>query len=563
MKKSITLFFACTLLFSLSYGQIRILSVNPGTDEIAIKNFGGSMVDISDYRLCARFVYSQNLTSDVTTVSGSSMLQGGDTLVVSWEITDASSDVGIYLAAGSFGDSAAMVDFMQYGDSGIGREGVANTKGIWTAGEFIDGNAPYTYTGSGSENGLSSWSASEVAAPNLIRFLQVDPTTDAIWIKNFGETEVDISNYRLCSEFVYSTGIGVDVDVDVVSGSTTLAAGDTLELSWLLTDSAADLGLYLPEGLFADTAAMVDFLQWGSGGIGRESVADSKGIWEAGAFISGAAPYTYMGDGTGSGLSGWGNTPPPMEESDPFVRIVKVDPSTDAIYIRNFGEDSVDLAEYRLCSEFIYTGNLSSDVSLLSGSTMLASGDTLGVMWAINDTAADLGLYLPDGSFGDTANIVDFLQWGDSGIGRESVANSKGLWTSGDFIEGFGPYTYTGDGSQNGVAVWMADSIATDTMGTDTMATNLDPALRQQIQIVLYPSLVKDRTTLQMDVPISGDFSLSVMDAVGRIWMRESRSLVPGQHAFDLDLGHLASGLYYVRASLGSDLIGTTPLIKQ
>ena len=386
---------------------------------------------------------------------------------------------------------------------------------------------------------------------------------DAIWIKNFGDTEIDISAYRLCSEFVYSTGIGVDVDVDIVSGSTTLAAGDTLELSWLLTDSAADLGLYLPEGLFADTAAMVDFLQWGSGGNGRESVADSKGIWEAGAFISGAAPYTYTGDGSSSGLSGWGNTPPPMEESDPFVRIVKVDPATDAIYIRNFGEDSVDLAEYRLCSEFIYTGNLSSDVSLISGATMLASGDTLGVMWAINDTAADLGLYLPEGSFGDTANIVDFLQWGDSGIGRESVANSKGLWTSGDFIEGFGPYTYTGDGSQNGVAVWMADSIATDTMGTDTMATNLDPALRQQIQIVLYPSLVKDRTTLQMDVPISGDFSLSVMDAVGRIWMRQSRSLVPGQHAFDLDLGHLASGLYYVRASLGSDLIGTTPLIKQ
>ena len=146
MRKTITLFFTCTLLFCLSYGQIRILSVNPGTDEIAIKNFGGSMVDISDYRLCARFVYTQNMTSDVTTVSGSPMLQGGDTLVVTWTIDDNSSDVGIYLAAGSFGDSAAMVDFMQYGEAGIGREGVANTKGIWTTGDFIEGNAPYHYT---------------------------------------------------------------------------------------------------------------------------------------------------------------------------------------------------------------------------------------------------------------------------------------------------------------------------------------------------------------------------------------------------------------------------------
>ena len=550
---------AAWMCISLGYAQIRILSVNPGTDEIAIKNFGSSMVDISAYRLCARFVYTSNMTDDVTTVSGSPMLQGGDTLVVTWPINDVSSDVGIYLASGTFGDSAAMVDFMQYGDSGIGREGVADSKGIWSAGDFLSGPAPYTYAGDGTDNGASFWAVAKEEAEVLVRFLQVDPTMDAIWIKNFGDSEVDVSAYRLCSEFVYSTGLAADVDVDILSGSTTLMPGDTLQLGWLLTDSAADLGLYLPDGLFSDTAAMVDFLQWGAGGIGREPVADTLGIWTAGQFIAGEAPFVYMGDGTSTGLSGWESTGMEPEPGPAFVRIVQVDPSTDAIYIRNFGEDSVDISDYRLCSEFAYTGGLTSDVVLLSGSPMLGAGDTLGIAWPVSDSAADLGLYLPEGTFNDTAAMVDFLQWGGQGLGRESIADSKGIWTAGDFIEGFAPFTYIGSGSENGVETWMADSVAME----DTMATDLDPALLQQISVKVFPSFVDDRTTLQIGLPVAGRVSISLLDGIGKSVLEESHNVVPGTHSYEMDLSGLSSGLYYVRFSLGRDLIRTTHLIKR
>ena len=51
-----------------------------------------------------------------------------------------------------------------------------------------------------------------------------------------------------------------------------------------MTDSAADMGIYLPEGRFSDPEALVDFVQWGAAGIGREAVADAKGIWQAGRF---------------------------------------------------------------------------------------------------------------------------------------------------------------------------------------------------------------------------------------------------------------------------------------
>ena len=41
---------------------------------------------------------------------------------------------------------------------------------------------------------------------------------------------------------------------------------------------------------------MLDFVQWGSAGNGRESVAVEKGIWAAGTFIEGPSPYFYFGN---------------------------------------------------------------------------------------------------------------------------------------------------------------------------------------------------------------------------------------------------------------------------
>ena len=50
---------------------------------------------------------------------------------------------------------------------------------------------------------------------------------------------------------------------------------------------------------------MNDFVQWGSGGHGREFVAVSKGIWGFGDFVSGPSPYRYIGDGTQEGVGFW------------------------------------------------------------------------------------------------------------------------------------------------------------------------------------------------------------------------------------------------------------------
>lgn len=136
------------------------------------------------------------------------------------------------------------------------------------------------------------------------------------------------------------------------------------------------------------------------------------------------------------------------------IRITGVSPSTSTVSIKNFGSTTVNIATYRLCHLFVYP-TLSS-LTLVSGSLNLMPGATVVVTGAsLNATASDLGLYLPTGAFTSTTAMLDFVQWGSGGNGRESVAVAKGIWTAGDFISGPGTYTYTGDGtSDNGLLFW-------------------------------------------------------------------------------------------------------------
>ena len=305
MKKFLTLF-CLILLFSGIQAQVRFTRVNPQTDQITLKNFGVNAVNISDWRLCSLFDYTANLTaSPVTVVSGSLNIAPGDSVTIGgWPLNNSGADLNIYLATGDFSEPAAMVDFMQWGSGGNGREPEAVSKGLWGAGQFIAGNAPYRYTGNGAQNGLQFWQAT--ADPtSLIRFIYVDPASDEIHIKNFGTTTVNIAAYRLCSQFNYAINL-TDAPVALLSGSLNLGPGDTVRLSgWPIADAAADLGLFLPDGAFANPNAMLDFLQWGSAGNGQESVAVMKGIWSAGDFITGNAPFSFTGSGTQHGLSFW------------------------------------------------------------------------------------------------------------------------------------------------------------------------------------------------------------------------------------------------------------------
>jgi hypothetical protein len=260
------------------------------------------------------------------------------------------------------------------------------------------------------------------------RFTWINPATTEMKIKNFGANAIDISSYRLCSLFDYDPMVAGDVTL--ISGDFNLAPGEEVTFSWNtsgMAEAGADMGLYLPSGLFSSAAAMVDFVQWGSAGNGRENVANQAGLWVAGTFVTGGFPYEYTGDGTQNGVNFWqtevigGNssivinevdtdTPgtdilefielygEPNESLDGMV-LVFINGSTDASYY------SADLDGYSLNQEgFFVIGNAGvPNVGHIFNNNLLQNGPDAVALYYGD------GADWPNGTMLSTDNIIDAL----------------------------------------------------------------------------------------------------------------------------------------------------------
>ncbi len=110
------------------------------------------------------------------------------------------------------------------------------------------------------------------------------------WVElyNAGDSAVDVSDLWLCNFPDYhriST-------LTVLEGALMIPAGDYLVVAFdSLGDGDGEVGLYT-SNQFASAAAMAGYMQYGSAGHMRESVAVAAGVWTAGAFA--AAPATGM-----------------------------------------------------------------------------------------------------------------------------------------------------------------------------------------------------------------------------------------------------------------------------
>ena len=147
--------------------NVRLLNVNQTTHQITFKNFGESDQDISEWRLCSNFNYSGSLSTGVSIVDGDLLLSGDEEVTVEWTpatgFRESGDDIGIYLPTGAFSDPNAMVDFMQYLSAGNGRESVAVEKGIWGEGDFVTGDSPFVFDGTGADTGVGFWSGFSLA----------------------------------------------------------------------------------------------------------------------------------------------------------------------------------------------------------------------------------------------------------------------------------------------------------------------------------------------------------------------------------------------------------------
>jgi hypothetical protein len=131
----------------------------------------------------------------------------------------------------------------------------------------------------------------------------------AVELKNVGDSEFNAGTLFLCSFPTYNQV----QTLTVLSGSTLMTPGSILVVSGHSFDSMDDeLGLYSVPS-YNNPDNILDYVEWGSSGHQRSSVAQAAGIWTAGDFVTvEAGDGSIEFDGFGDGSSDWeystGNT---------------------------------------------------------------------------------------------------------------------------------------------------------------------------------------------------------------------------------------------------------------
>lgn len=210
-----------------------------------------------------------------------------------------------------------------------------------------------------------------------IRILGVDPNQNLVKIRNYGPTTVDITSYILSSKLTNFT-VG---SMSVIGGNP--SALISMQTAWVqggsIDATGADLALYAPGTTnFNNTSNLLDFVQWKSGGHGRESVAVSKGIWTAGDFVCGDPSYSYVGNGgtVDFGVNHWNgvNCNTSIDENDAANNIaVYPNPATDMVNV--YLQNNVEVLSYKMvnligqtiieANNSNFTNQFSIDVSTL------------------------------------------------------------------------------------------------------------------------------------------------------------------------------------------------------
>jgi len=126
--------------------------------------------------------------------------------------------------------------------------------------------------------------------------------SDGVELKNLGTTAVDVSGYWLCNFPDYQS-IG---NLTTVCGNTMMMPGELLTVSGFSVPTGdAELGLYTSNS-FSSSTAMIDYVEWGSTGHQRSSVAVQAGIWTAGDFLQAIpAGNSIEYSGTGESPTDW------------------------------------------------------------------------------------------------------------------------------------------------------------------------------------------------------------------------------------------------------------------
>ena len=236
-------------------------------------------------------------------------------------------------------------------------------------------------------------------------------------------------------------------------------------------------------------------------------------------------------------------------------RVAEDGPGLDNVIINEVGADgrielfngtgaAVDVSSYWLCNFPAYTRL--TNLTVECGSLTIEPGDYLVVSGfsGFDATDAELGLYT-NNSFGSSASLISYLEWGSSGHQRAGLAVGTGIWpadffltppTAGESIQTF-PKTET-DGLR-----W---EIAAETFCATNSGTTSNGFLGEEVDLNLFPN----PTAEILNVAVSGlgleaGATLEVFDAAGRRVLYQEEAFGNGQ--LTLATGSLAPGSYLLR----------------
>lgn len=208
------------------------------------------------------------------------------------------------------------------------------------------------------------------------------------------------------------------------------------------------------------------------------------------------------------------------------VRILRLDPATNSVTLKNFGSSSEPISGLWLCNFPAY-----GQVSSMTAVTSLDAGEEVSFGSSVNFAPADgeFGLYT-SASFASSAAMIDYIQWGSAGHQRENVAVASGVWDAGTFINVAPPFEYTGDGSENGVAFW-------STLGINDF--------KQESSLRLYPNPSNSILNIEFNSSVA-EGTIEIFDILGKQVLRQS---IAFNNLTQIDVADWETGLYLVKIS--------------
>jgi hypothetical protein len=287
-----------------------------------------------------------------------------------------------------------------------------------------------------------SLSFSSMYSASDVRISFIDPGINQVILTNLGDASVNVAGHWLCNFPNYDQIL----NLTILSGSTSLSPGASVTIEWDGMPGADGECGYYSTNSFMSSAAIVDYVEWGSAGHTREPVAVAAGVWNAGEFVADNQPHSFIGSAGDYGVAFWA-------AAAENVRITKVILEYGLTELTNMGTLEQDISGWYLCQFPQY--DAISDAICVLGDLSLAPGESTLIHWEFLEGGADgeFAIYNTN-SFELADNMEDYMEWGSAGHFREALAVAAGLWIVGEFLPGSQPFTFIGGGSDYGESFW-------------------------------------------------------------------------------------------------------------